>query len=458
MSPSFGLVIDPGTKNTISAWTTFESMLLDGGAVQASSPLPEMPMSPSFGLAMNPETTVVTPAWAIFDSMLLGASADQASTTDPAERAGILGDNEESATISHSRFPPSLEVPLGPPKQPSLCSASRDPSNVSGGNTLVTSTASNYNLPFTTNNSQSTLLYPLGITDSLERFSFHGTDPESIIPQLQLLRSQLFKYQDSRYLECHFRGSWFSMNQLAREITSDSLLSEVDDMLCCFYDVSARLIRQRRAGAGDRRGGSQNFSLTEYCHNGRISESDFEDVWRDRSAPQIRGKITGLLAERWRFTGGGKFQVQLIEASKKPTGNHGRQSPYSIIISFIPEVHGPTTGISVAFSRLSGSNQSPRMCPTITTVIPEDSAIITCVKNNDLNGVQRLFDERKASARDVDPSGYSLLYVSQIALCKEVIWTNSDDSMLYLQDVQRCTVYFYGLVQVHSVAMRAKRP
>jgi hypothetical protein len=345
--------------------------------------------------------------------------------------------DEEPATISHSRLQSSLEVPHSPPKQLAPYSASKDTKFSSRGYTLATPTASNCSHPYIVSNASSTLSAPHEITDSLERFSFRGTDLESIIPQMQLLRSQLFKCQDSRYLECRLRSSGLSKNQLAREITSDWLLSEVDDMLCWSYDVSAKRIRQRRARAADRRSGNQSFSLARYCDDGRISESDVEDVWRGRPAPQLSGKLTGLLeAERscvvreaggeyWRRAG---IQVELREASKKPTGNHGRQSPYSVILYFIPEGRGPKIGISVAFSRLSSVNQPPRVCPTITTfnVVPEDSEIIICVTQNDLKGVQKLLDERKASTTDVDPGGFSLLYVSQTALCEEIILTGSD--------------------------------
>jgi len=249
---------------------------------------------------------------------------------------------------------------------------------------------------------------------------------------LQRIRPELFKCQDSRYLERRLRGSGISKNQLAREITSDWLLSELDDMLCWSYDVSAKRIRQRRAGAGDRRGRNHNFSLARYCGDGRIFDPDVEDVWGSKPAPQLRGKLTSFLElERRcvrREAGGrhaarGSFRVELREASKKPTENHGRRSPYSVILYFIPEGCGPKIGISVAFSGLSAVNQPPRVCPTITTfnVVPKDSEIITCVKQNDLVGVRRLLDERKASTTDVDPCGLSLLYVCQTALCEEVI-------------------------------------
>ena len=114
--------------------------------------------------------------------------------------------------------------------------------------------------------------------------------------------------------------------------------------------------------------------------------------------------------------------MQLREVSKKVTESNDQRSSYFVRISFIPEIQHCTTGISVAFSRFPSVNQHPRLCPTIRTfnVVPEDSEIITCVKQNDLKGVQRLLDEHKASILDVDPRGHSLLSVGEIALYKEV--------------------------------------
>lgn len=119
----------------------------------------------------------------------------------------------------------------------------------------------------------------------------------------------------------------------------------------------------------------------------------------------------------------GIFQVQLLEVSKKVTKIHGHQAPYFVIVSFIPEVGDRTKGISVAFRRIPGADQNPRLRPTISTfnVVPEDSEIITCIRENDLKGVQRLLDERKASTLDVGPGGSSLLFVSQTAVRNGVI-------------------------------------
>jgi hypothetical protein len=419
--------MSPETTYAAPARTAFNSMLLDSSPIQASSSLPEVPMSPSFGLGRISEIIEETLACTSFEGMLLDGGADQAYTS-PAERSGILGPPEESATISQL--------------------------DLSGGYNLATSAASGWNVPFTVSKAQSALSAPLEVTDSLEPFSVFGAHPEIIIPQLQHMESMLSKLQDSRDRDFHLHGSVLSKNQLKGEIMSGWLLSEVKDILCWSYLVSAKRTRQQKAGAEYKRGGNRKNSLPMYRDGGRISDADADDVWRGRPASQLRGKLSGLLtAER------GSFRVELREASKKSTENHGRRPPYSIILHFVPDIcgFGPKVGISVAFSSLPGINPHPRVCPTITTfnVVLKNSEIITCVEENDLIGVRRLLDECKASTTDVDPDGYSLLWVSQSALWEEVIWTDRDDSMPCSQDVRRYSVYFYRVEQVHSVATGA---
>lgn len=375
-------------------------------------------MSPSFDLAIDSETTDATSAWTFFESILRdGGTISQGST----ERRGILGSNEESPTVfQHSSFSPWLQLPSSPPEQPALCAASSDLLLFSKGHTSATSTMSDDSLHYPTTDGQYTLETSPGVSGSLPLFSFHGTDPESIIPSLQLMRSQLLMCLDDKYRDSHLGGSRPSRLQLAREITSDWLLSEMDDMLCWSYDVSASLIRQRRAGAGHRLDGYQNLLLEKYRDDSSIVKPDAEDVWMDRTPPKLRGRLTSSLrAQRCRTSE--IFQVQLREVSTVTESNDHRAS-YFVRISFIPEIQRCTTGISVTFSGFPGGNQHPRLCPSIRTfnVVPEDSEIITCVEQNDLKGVQRLLDEHKASTLDVDPLGCSLLSVSETALYKEV--------------------------------------
>ncbi|ERF68340.1 hypothetical protein EPUS_02796 [Endocarpon pusillum Z07020] len=292
---------------------------------QAWSPFPEVLMSQS-DLAMSPEKANATPTPTTFESMLLeGGSVGQGSTTDPTEKGEMLGANEESATIfQHSRFPPSLEVPASPLKQPALCSAPRNRLLSSGGHALAMSTTSNENLFYVANDGQSTLEAPLGISAGLARVSLHGTDPESIIPPLQLIRSQLSMCLDVAYRESHPWGSRSSRNQLVREITSDWLLSEIDDILCWSYDISASIIRQRRAGEGNRCSGNQQNLSKKYRDGGRIPDFEDGDIWIDRSASQPRGRLIGSFKAGCRTRG--TLQIQLRKVSKDVIQNHDHQS------------------------------------------------------------------------------------------------------------------------------------
>ena len=64
-----------------------------------------------------------------------------------------------------------------------------------------------------------------------------------------------------------------------------------------------------------------------------------------------------------------------------------------------------------AYKRQIGS---PKIGPCLRTfnVIPNNSEAISCIKHNDLEGLQTLFDKREASPTDVDEGGFTLLSVS----------------------------------------------
>ncbi len=83
-------------------------------------------------------------------------------------------------------------------------------------------------------------------------------------------------------------------------------------------------------------------------------------------------------------------------------------------LSFMPKECRRTTGLHVAFFNVMSEDRGPRISPRLRTfnVIPDDSEIISCIKRNDLNGLQTLFDRREASPTDVDSRGFSLLSVS----------------------------------------------
>lgn len=71
-----------------------------------------------------------------------------------------------------------------------------------------------------------------------------------------------------------------------------------------------------------------------------------------------------------------------------------------------------TTAVSVVFTTMNSIESS--LPPQLTTlsVVPYDSKIMQYVKKGDLKSVRDLLERKLASARDVDPGGFSLLSVS----------------------------------------------
>lgn len=68
--------------------------------------------------------------------------------------------------------------------------------------------------------------------------------------------------------------------------------------------------------------------------------------------------------------------------------------------------------------------------PSIRTfnVVPKHAEIFTRLRMNDVQGIHSLFDARKASPRDVDESGFSLLSVSTCHCTMTTLSLNSDFS------------------------------
>lgn len=89
-------------------------------------------------------------------------------------------------------------------------------------------------------------------------------------------------------------------------------------------------------------------------------------------------------------------------------------SPYILKISSFLRSNKRTVGLSAAFTRVKERMAAPLICPYIETfnVVPHNSKIIQYVSQNNVRGVQRLFDLGEASPLDVDPFGISLLSVS----------------------------------------------
>ena len=126
----------------------------------------------------------------------------------------------------------------------------------------------------------------------------------------------------------------------------------------------------------------------------------------------VMAKVRGIFFRRCR-TPMGIIDFEVKQECCGPVKDVVSHPDTQITIKILPQVMERTLGLCVQFNRLI---DKPGISPHIDTVnvIPHGSAIFGCVMSNDLEGVQSLFDQGAASARDVDPLGRSLLNVGII--------------------------------------------
>ena len=240
----------------------------------------------------------------------------------------------------------------------------------------------------------------------------NGDDPEDIITSLRLTRSHLLMSSDESMRERNFsRGS--TLNLLRHLLYSGWLLDELENLLCWSYEASAKAIRQRQLT----RNGALEDKSSKSPH---IEHDNYETLRTERN---IDRRSSALSRPRTKLTSAWSshmpnctLNIRLRTATPPHLILDDKESSSVLEMSSIPITGHHTTGVSAVFINPLAKSQGPRISPEIRTfnVVPEGSEIIKYVRNNDLQGVQRLFDLGKASPSDVDPRGFSLLSASAL--------------------------------------------
>ena len=127
------------------------------------------------------------------------------------------------------------------------------------------------------------------------------------------------------------------------------------------------------------------------------------------STEGVMAKPRGVFFHR-RWTPIGIVEFELKEESCLPVKDVESHPDTQILIKFLPQARERTLGLGVRLNKLMNKPGIGAHIDTVN-VIPHGSAIFGRVLCNDLKGVQWLFDQGAASARDVDPEGRSLLNV-----------------------------------------------
>ena len=247
---------------------------------------------------------------------------------------------------------------------------------------------------------------------------------ESIASLLLLLKSLIFPPFDTTAQKCTYEDSVLS--EAFCPSSREWLYFEIEELLGLYLEWSLRTVRKRRAAR------TRN-TLPPGCNsylNEHWQGSELLDRTRRLSKPTETTR-TRFVDSRYFHTPMGQVLLEITPGPSNLTGEKILDSNQLITISFMPRAMQRTPGLCIRFFKMM---EGPAVPPHINTfnVIPDDSEIIHCIFKNDLRGIQTLFDLGKASARDVDSRGLSLLQVS--------IAQKRDQKMSLLTDFAVCSI------------------
>lgn len=238
-------------------------------------------------------------------------------------------------------------------------------------------------------------------------------NPEELVRPIQLLEKQLIISLDQNLAKnCTCAGS--SLNILFELTHSEWSRVKVEDLVCWSYLASLKAVQQRQAARTALRSGTGS-KLSSYDR----SSPGGQDIRKDLFDPELPARDTSYFLKHSRK---GVMRIQLSTRSRESVEVYDSEPPTTVTVSFMPKAKKRTIGVSATFTKSWNSFVEPRISPCIKAlnVLPQGSRIIQCVSDNDLQGLQRLFDGKEASPLDVDQWGFSLLSV--IYPC----WKNSN--------------------------------
>ena len=354
-----------------------------------------------------------------------------------------VAENISSSTPQITSFPADVPAPQSPPQnnfpifdlnqdidfsmflnspdRPSTVSSSSrsksNPQKFVERRSISSFRSTNHNDTYSENRDFDRVSKSTGTVDqALDPVTAESSEAELIVSRLLLLKSLVFPlsktaFQKSEYQEtclsdlfCPHWCEWVSLG--------------IEELLDLYLEESLRSVRKRRTERNQ-------ISLSSGC-NLNLNE---RRQWFECSdgAQRLSNSFEATVATKVRsifyrscFTPMGRVVFDVRKGPSSPVGEEGIESDYLTTISFMPRATERTPGICV---RLFGILGEPTIPPQVRplNVVPDDSAIIQCVRKNDLRGVQTLFDRGEASARDVDSRGISLLYVSTAHKCEQLM-------------------------------------
>ena len=254
--------------------------------------------------------------------------------------------------------------------------------------------------------------YNLACISTSSSITLEGANPEDIVSSLHALHSNFPMHLVRHELD----GYLYSDSHLASlldMVNSTWLHLEIENILCWSYEMSARKLRQRQVSRQDcnfnSRPGSSYLGSNHDYDRGR---PDTREVHNGQVFLGAKPKLKSFLM---RVTPSSTLRIQLWTDLQGCLEDVRNPEPHNWLrVTFIARESKRSKGLTVEFTITQGDFPEPCLCRCIKAfnVVPENSEVIQCVSRNDLPGLQKLFDNRKASPLDVDPRGYSLLSAS----------------------------------------------
>lgn len=246
-------------------------------------------------------------------------------------------------------------------------------------------------------------------------------DPESILLNLQLMKSSLAKVLGFASDTRASRG--FKI----RKLKGQWLQHQLEDLIyeAC-TSTAATIHRQRLA----REGAPSPAVLDKRVTTLRSLSDNFR---MDVNGSARVHSPNGLL------------MIQHGTAPRSPFNDDVFPAQLTIMLSYVPsDAINQTEALQVVFFHPPQEQWEWHISPSIRTfnVVPKHAEIITRVRMNDVQGIKSLFDARKASPRDVDESGFSLLSVSICHCTMTTPSLNSDFSTFNPAVRMSWTFYF----------------
>lgn len=194
------------------------------------------------------------------------------------------------------------------------------------------------------------------------KITFCGTDPESIIPAVLMMRKLFHLLQTDAVRKQHISLRGISARQLHNEIRSQKFLSRINEIAAWAYDASAKMLQQQIAGPQSPYMEAQPFSESCDKYSEEMLEVQAQGVSNRGNSAILCGNPISYCNIRAQCTTGGTLQIQLRQGAKGISGCNEDGSQNIIAVSVIPEPISCTeTGIHITIPTIPRRSQGLTM-------------------------------------------------------------------------------------------------